>query len=186
MKGVRKREKGDYLLNFDIKDFSIEKFIDRLLSFELMLFLFLGSSFLLFASDSFLKKIYLYQIIIKFNSLIGIIFFLSIIIILTKIILFIYKKIEKSYSEKRATKNLEKMLEELSKKEKNILKLIFESEDNLNYLSLHSGIVKKLETEGIIGKTTSTHTVSMWDPSWPYALQPWVYKYLEKHPEYFD
>lgn len=174
------------MFNFDVKDFTLKKLIDFLFSFELILLLFLGSGLLLFLPERIIERIYLSNIKEQSGTFIGSIFFLSLIVTLVKIILFLSEKIKNKYSEKKNTKNLEKILLNLNKKEKKIIKEIFDSDENTVYLPLHSGVVKKLETQRIIGKTMSSHMTSAYDPTFPYALQPWAYDYFEENPDYFS
>ena len=143
-----------------------------LLSIELMLATFCTTGFILFIPEEILEKIYLLEARDKFGIFIGIIFILSMFIVILKLITFFINKFKLWYQNKKSIKNLEKGLKNLREEEKEMIKSLTQTKNNTLMLPLNNGIVAKLESLTIIGKAASQHITDMRNPKWPYLLQP--------------
>ena len=173
--------RGDVLGKIDFKELK-----NFLLSLELMLVIALSSTFILFSPEKLIKKIYLLEIRDKYGTFIGIAFILSIFVVVLRVLSVLINIIKKKYKQRKTLKALEKNLNKLNNQEKKIIKQFTETETNTLFLQMNNGNVRKLENLVIIGKAATQHMTSGFDPTFPYLLQPWVYDYLEKYPDYFD
>lgn len=170
-----------YIGNIDFKGLK-----DFLLSIHLMLSILLSTGFILFLPDQILERMYLLEARDRYGVLIGMIFIISMFIILLKFFSYFVSKIKKWYMEGKTLKNWESNLKKLNQKEKEIIKRFTETDTNTLLLPMNSGIVIRLENITIIGKAANHHMVDMRNPQFPYFLQPWVYDYIKKNPNYFD
>ncbi len=122
----------------------------------------------------------------KYGTLIGAMFILSLFIILLKFFSYFIVKIKKWYIQKKTLKIWESNLKKLNQHEKEIIKRFTETDTNTLFLPMNSGIVVRLENITVIGKAASQHVVDMRNPHYPYFLQPWVYDYIKKNPNYLN
>ena len=171
----------------DVLDYSklIKELIDIFKIKNIIIFCFLASSILLFTPDQLLDKIYLVDFRNKYGFIIGIIFYLSIVIILvylindkisTKIDLFRYKQKINSFLHK---------LDDITAIA--IISKFLKSKDNTLYLKMNTGSVARLRSVGIISPTNDTNAVyDITEPKIPFLMQPMVYDIIKKDEGLFN
>lgn len=77
-------------------------------------------------------------------------------------------------------KNAKRILDRLSKRGKQVVRRMYESESHTAYLSITDATATYLQRSSIIGQTTASNNGEYFDR----YLQPWVVEYLDKHPDY--
>ncbi len=143
----------------------------------------LASGFIILAPQNILEKLYFVNFKDSYGFQIGIVFVVSISILivysLMKIIKFFYDK----YNNKRISENQYRFLKELDDNEKSLIREILSKPDYTLKLPINNGLVRKLESMYVILPAGSTHLVNGYDMRIPYFLQPWVIEMIKKNPD---
>lgn len=144
----------------------------------------LASGFMLLLPSKFLAKIQLTGFIDKYGFTIGLIFIVSLSILVVTLVIQIANFISNKISLSKFKKNAETRLRQLTPFEMCIVLSLFENENYTNLLPIHDGAVRKIENELIIGKLTNQYVVSNPNTAkFPYFLQKWVIDELKNKPD---
>ena len=170
-----------------MKDFGLKELLT--LPPKIMMALFFSTGLVLFLPEDIIEKVYLNEFKDKYGSILGIVFIVSLSILLFSLIFFIFQYFFMKFSNKKFMKNAEDKLLSLNRQERYVIREFFNTSDNTLNLPVNNGLTTKLEYYKIIGKAASTSIVSGYDSNdwrFPYLLQPWVYEVIKKHPNYFN
>ena len=116
-----------------------------------------------------------------FNSVkvwFSIIFLMAISMLLSHIFDWMQKTIKNNIAKKRDLKDRQRMLNDLTKEEKEILNKYIEGNTKTQYLYYTNGVVRGLELQLIIFKATQ---ISVGGTKFPYNIQPWAWEYLNQN-----
>jgi hypothetical protein len=154
-------------------DFKIHEILT--LPATIMAALSLASGILLFSPTAFLDQLFMLEFREKNGFIIGIVFILTISILIVNLIYQTSKSISKAKANKNFYATAEKRLKKLNNYQKAIIYTLFKQDNRTSLLPLHDGAVTELEYKYIIGKATTQYMVSdLNNASFPYLLQPWV------------
>jgi hypothetical protein len=162
-------------------DFNIKEILT--LPTTIMAALSLASGILLFSSESILERMFMVEFRDKYGFIIGIVFIVSISILIVNLIYKTAQSISNSKAKKNFYATAEKRLQKLNSYQKAILYALYKQDNRTLPLPLHDGAVLELEQKIMIGKATSQYMVSdLNNASFPYLLQPWVSDELNNKP----
>lgn len=168
-------------MKFDLNILDILNLPVRILSA-----LALASGFLLLLPANFLNVLHLISFINKYGFIIGLVFIVSLAILIVTLIIQIFNFISNKRKLNLFYKTAEKRLRKLNPYEICIVLSLFENKNYTNLLPINDGAVNKIESELIIGKLTNQYMVSNPNTAkFPYMLQPWVVNELEDKPALF-
>lgn len=145
--------------------------------------LLIFSSFLIFLPDSTIQDIGLKALSEEYKIHIGLVFLFSIAFLVAHSLNAFWRVFLGTWLHEQASLFfLKKEANDLTDEEKVVLKSFIENKTRSMNLSVKSGVVLGLEKRGFIVRTGNlgTDAVSM---SFSYAIQPWAWEYLNKHPE---
>lgn len=149
---------------------------------EIVLVGFIGISCvlsgLIFFPDSIVNSLGLLEYREKVKVYLGISLLICFIAIIT--FLFIYMA-GISYLKKR-----QKRLHCLTKQEKEILKRYIFNETRTDYFNCNDGVIKGLEIESIIFRSSNVSSMSYGTFSFSYNIQPWAWDYLNKNTDLLE
>lgn len=166
--------------------FNVNASVENILKLPLkiMVALCISSGLILFLPNSIIEKLYMVSFRDNFGFILGIVFVVSLSIILCTIIVQIAKFIINKIRGKRLTKARNKFMENLDKNEKKLLKLMYKEDDKTLNVPYNSGMITKLTNFGVIAPASPHNYIDLLDPQMPYYLQPWVCKYIEQHKDF--
>lgn len=142
--------------------------------------LLLGTAFLVFAPEKLLRKLHLYTIPESIMSVIGLAFLISLVLVVVIATTKLFKRI----SRWRSIAECKKQLNKLSDEEKMIIVLMYNQPYHILSMSESSGIAGVMRSKCIIGMASNISD-GVGYLTFKYVLQPWVVKYLDKHPNFF-
>ena len=146
----------------------------------------LASILMLVLPTEFLEILHLTSFINKYGFIIGLVFIVSLSILIVTLVIQIFNFISEKRKLKLFYKNAEARLRKLTPYEVCIVLSLFEKENYTNLLPINDGAVRKIESEMIIGKATNQYLISNLNTAkFPYLLQPWVVNELKEKPELF-
>lgn len=149
----------------------------------IMAALSLASSILLFSPKALLIQLYMIEFREKNGFIIGIVFVVSISILIVNLIYKTSKSISNAKVEKNFYDTAEERLKKFNNYQKAIIYALFMQDNRTLPLPLHDGAVAELEQKYVIGKATSQYIVNdLNNASFPYLLQPWVSDQLNSKP----
>lgn len=149
---------------------------------KIMSALTLASGFLLLLPKKFLAKLYLTPFIDKYGFIIGLVFIISLAILLVTLIIQIFNHLSEKKKKKWFYDTASERLMKLSPYEKVIVLILYENANYTHLLPIHDGAVKKIEGDFIIGKVASQYAVAdINNAKFPFLLQPWVVSELQKN-----
>ncbi|UOO45501.1 superinfection exclusion B family protein [Enterococcus casseliflavus] len=149
------------------------------LPIKIMSALTLASGSLLLLPSRFLKQLHLTTFINKYGFIIGLVFIISLSILIITLVIQIFNFISEKRSIRNFYKNAESRLRKLSPFEICIVLRLFENENYTSFLPINDGAVQKLENQLVISKTTNQYMVTNPNTAkFPYLLQPWVVEEL--------
>lgn len=161
-------------MNFNLVDF-------LKLPSNVMSAISLASGLILFLPDELLKKMYMIEFKNKWGFIIGATFIVSTSILAIGILRNIYKFFHKKYLNFKFKKHSNKIINSLDMYKKMIVYILYTKDNNTVELPLNDGAVVFLEHSMVIQKATRQHAVDdISNPKFPYFLQPWVVKKLNK------
>lgn len=162
-------------------DFNITELLT--LPATIMAALSLSSGIILFSPTAFLDLLFMLEFREKNGFAIGIVFVVSLSILIVNLIYQTTKSISNTKAKKSFYANAEQRLERLNDYQKTIIYILFNQDNRTFNLPLHDGAVAELEQNYIIGKATSQYMVAdLNNASFPYLLQPWVSDELSNKP----
>jgi len=154
-------------------DFNIKEILT--LPTTIMAALSLASGILLFSPTAFIERMYMLDFREKYGFIIGIVFIVSISILIVNLIYKTSTSISNAKSRKNFYATAERRLQKLNGYQKSIIYMLFQQDNRTFPLPLHDGAVLELEQNLMVGKATSQYFVSdLNNAVFPYLLQPWV------------
>lgn len=139
--------------------------------------IFLVTGFTLFAPINILDIFGLTVLVTKIRSYLGVVFLLSIALLVTNLGHSLFEWIRAKYQGKRDLKDLQKRLHSLTDNEKHILLYYINQKTRTQYLSLDNGVANGLVVEEIIYRPLEVGRLD----EWAYNIQPWAWDYLNTH-----
>ncbi|MED4016291.1 superinfection exclusion B family protein [Sutcliffiella cohnii] len=162
-------------------DFNIKEILT--LPTTIMAALSLASGILLFSSTTILEKMFMIDFRDNYGFIIGIVFIVSLSILIVNLIYKIAKSISDARAKKYFYETAEKRLLKLNNYQKAIIYELYQQDNRTLPLPLHDGAVLELEQHIMIGKATTQYMVSdLNNASFPYLLHPWVVDELINKP----
>jgi len=143
----------------------------------------LAGGFIIFAPTKLLERLYFVDFKDKFGFYIGLVFIISISILLVYLIIKSAKYLYDKRKDKKLRENQLKYLKELSGEEKHLLRQIISCPDYTMELPVNNGLVIKLQSFYILTPAGSTHLVNAHDMRIPFFVQPWVIKMARENPD---
>lgn len=141
----------------------------------IMAALTLASGILLFSPTALIEQMYMIDFREKYGFIIGIVFIVSISILIVNIIYQTSTAISNAKSKKQFYATAEKRLQKLNSYQKAIIYALYQQDNRTLPLPLHDGAVLELEQDIMVGKATTQYMVSdLNNALFPYLLQPWV------------
>lgn len=148
--------------------------------------LLLFSSLLIFLPESAIKAVGLMSLSEEYKIHVGLAFFFSIAFLVSYSLNALWRVFLGRWLHETASLYfLRKEANDLTEEEKAVLRNFIEKRTRSMNLSLKNGVVLGLEQRKFIIRTGNlgTDAVSM---SFPFAIQPWAWEYLNKHPELLE
>ena len=143
----------------------------------------LASGFIIFAPQKVLEKLYFVDFKDKYGFYIGLVFIVSLSILLVYLIIKPVKYLYDKRSNKKLGENQLRFLKELSGDEKQLLRQIIARPDYTMELPVNNGVVVKLQSFYVLSPAGSTHLVNGNDMRIPFFVQPWVIKMVRENPD---
>lgn len=172
-------DKGGIFMNFDFKITEI-----LTLPASIMAALSLASGILLFSPEGILQKLYMETLREKYGFYIGLVFVVSLSILIVNLIYSTANSISNDRAQKRFYAHAEERLKKLNNYQKAILFILFNQENRTFLLPIHDGAVKELEQKYCIGPATNQYMVDdLNNARFPYLIQPWVADELTSKPD---
>ena len=133
-----------------------------------------ASGILLLLPDKVIKKLYMIEFRDKYGFTIGIIFIVSLSILIILLVLKIYHFFNDKRLNKKVAEGQLKYLRNMSREKVMLVNAFLQERTHTLELPVNDGLVIELQHFGIITPAGQTHLVSMPDPRIKYFLQPWV------------
>jgi len=163
-------------MKFDIKEILT-------LPTSVMAAIALACGILLFSPISIIEKLFMIDFREQNGFVIGIVFIVSISILIVNLIYSISKSIQNARVRKTFYATAEARLNSLTNYQKAIIYLLYIQHNRTFDLPIHDGAIKELESHLMVGKATNQYMVSnLNNARFPYLLQPWVAKELDEKP----
>lgn len=167
-------------MNFDIKEILT-------LPTSIMAAISLASGILLFSPKIFLEKLFMENFIEENGFIIGIVFIVSVSILIVNLFFSTAKSIKNAKARKNFYAKAGKRLRSLTDYQKAIIYLLYIQDNRTFELPLNDGAVRELEQNKMVGKAATQYMVAnLINPGFPYLLQPWVVNELNNTPELLD
>ncbi len=141
----------------------------------------LATGLLLFGKPSWLLTLGLHSFVDKQRAWIGIIFIVGASLLLAHAGVTLINRIWKWWNRKQRIKHGQKRLQCLTSEETEILIGYLGKGTRSQYLSMASGVVSGLVSEGIIYRSVNLSCTD--GISFAYNIQPWAWDYLMENPE---
>ncbi|PKF90560.1 hypothetical protein CW306_03385 [Bacillus sp. BA3] len=162
-------------------DFNITELLT--LPATIMAALSLASGIILFSPTAFLDLLFMLEFREKNGFIIGIVFVVSVSILIINLIYQTTKSISNAKAKKKFYAEAEQRLEKLNDYQKTIIYILFNQDNRTYNLPLHDGAVAELVQNHMIGKATTQYLVAdLNTASYPYLLHPWVSDELSNKP----
>lgn len=141
---------------------------------------------LLFLPKTVLQRMHLDELPVLWSRVIGIVFLLSIALIVTLLIFTIISHFTEKSRNKRIRANLKRRYQTLSPKQKAIIKQLLESEDKTISLDKNAGDTIYLENNFFLHMPEQVFSLG-WDNEMTlkYVPQPWLLDLYNEEPEFF-
>ncbi|MCW9011045.1 superinfection exclusion B family protein [Marinobacter sp.] len=148
--------------------------------------LLIFSSLLIFLPESTIQDVGLEALSKEYKVHIGLVFLFSIAFLVAYSLNAIWSVFLGTWlREKASLYFLKKEANDLTEEEKELLKGFVENRTRSMNLSMKNGVVLGLEKRQFIIRTGNLGTDAL-SMSFPYAIQPWAWEYLNKHPELLE
>ena len=134
------------------------------------------TGFLLLAPDSFITTIGLSEILTRYRSYLGIALLSSIVIMVVRLVGWLYKRTNLHISQKHQEKLLIQSLSELTPGEKAYLLPYIADKRNTQYFLIEDGIAS-----GLVAKNILYLASNLGHPDFAYNMQPWARRHLAKN-----
>lgn len=145
--------------------------------------LVIASGFIIFAPTELLERLYFIDFKDKYGFYIGLVFIVSLSILLVYLIIKLVQYIFEKKSNKKRSENQLRFLKELNIDEKQLIREMIESSDYTLELPVNNGVIVKLQNYFVIAPAGTTHLVNGYDMRIPFFVQPWVVKMVRENPD---
>lgn len=142
-----------------------------------------ASGLLLFLPDAIIEKLYMTSFRSKYGFALGIVFVVSVSILVVISVVTVAKKIKEKYGKKRLKKSQTAYLKRIDDNRAEIIRYLLSESTHTAMLPMHDGAVVELQHLHIISPAGLTHAVDMVDPQINYFLQSWVIERIDNDPE---
>ena len=142
------------------------------LPLKIMVALCISSGLILFLPNNIIQKLYMLSFRENFSFILGIIFILSLSIILCTMVVAIANYIINKIRDIIIIIKRNKIIENLDSFEKDLIIRLYKQDDKTLDIPYDSGTAKKLTSWGLISPVHSTNYIDLLDPVVPYFLQP--------------
>ena len=143
----------------------------------------IASGFIIFAPSKLLERLYFVDFKDKYGFYIGLVFIVSLSILLVYLIIKPAKYFYEKRSNKKLAENQLHCLRDLNNDEKQLLRQMIACPDYTMELPVNNGVIVKLQHFSVISPAGSTHIVNGYDMRIPFFVQPWVIKMVHENPE---
>jgi hypothetical protein len=143
----------------------------------------IASGLLLFLPTRAIQLLYMNGFREKYGFTIGIVFIVSLSILLVLLIKRIYNVINKRHSMKKMKVSQEMFLKKLSDDKASLIIDFLQNPSRTLPLPMNDGLVIELQDSGVITPAGQTHFISVIDPRIKYFLQPWVEERIKANEE---
>lgn len=135
------------------------------------------SGFLIFADDTLLNKFGLNELVTKFRPYLGLIFLLSIVLIISNFLFWSIPIVNKWINNLKINSRMRSRLNNLTQEEKEIFLGYILENTRSQFFALMDGVVLELKREGLIYGAINASSLK----GVPYNINPWVWNYLRKN-----
>jgi hypothetical protein len=139
---------------------------------------------ILFAPNWFLAALGLLEFVDSYRHFVGLALLLSLVLPIFQLIFWTFDTSLKLYTSRRDRKSRENLLKKLTVPEKKILCQYLVAQSKTQYCQLDGGVVAGLAHQGLIYRVT-TEPVGF-TQLFAYNVQPWIWDYLNQHPEILE
>lgn len=137
------------------------------------------SGLLIFSNEKLLNVFGIYEFVIDYRAVLGIVFLVSSALVLSNIILYLFSFGKKFYSQKYLEKIRISKLMNLTPDQKDLLYKYIFFDTRTQKFPVTDGNVTELVYYKIIYQASIVGNLD----NWPYNIQPWAWNYLKKHEE---
>lgn len=163
-------------------DFNVKEILT--LPTNIMMAISLASGILLLSPISFLENLYMIDFREKNGFVIGIVFVISLSILIINLIYNILKGVSQFNKNRRFKEENLKKLNNLNDYQKTIVYGLYKEDSHTSPIPLNDVAVRELELYSIIGKAATQYYIhDVNNPFFPYHLQPWVIDELNSNDE---
>lgn len=134
----------------------------------------IASGLLLLLPNQVINKLYMIEFREKYGFTIGIIFIISVSILIILLILRLYHFLKGKRVDKKVAEGQMKYLRNMNREKVMIINAFLQERTHTLELPINDGLVIELQHFGIITPAGQNHLVSMLDPRIKFFLQPWV------------
>jgi hypothetical protein len=145
--------------------------------------IFIITSILLFGGDQLITKLGLEKPIDYFQPWLGLIWLISIALILSNAFVPFYNGCIKKYKQRKYLKRCQKYLHDLTVDEKGLLREYIDNDTKTITAQLADGVVQELVTSDVIRLASS---LSQHGDYFAYNIQPWAWRYLHENQYLLD
>lgn len=161
-------------------DFHVADFLK--LPIKVFAALSLATGMVLFLPDKFISKLYMLKFRNEFGFAIGIVFIISIAIVVISLCIAMFEYCVRIIKKIRFKLKSKTWLEELDDYQRFIVYGLYCQYNHTDELPLNDGAVRYLEQKRMIGKATNQYLVmDVNNAVFPYMLQPWVVRTINKN-----
>lgn len=141
----------------------------------------LVAGLILFGPQKLLQSIYISNLPINTLKIVSVIFLIATFILIINIIFYVIEKIKR----KLYIRHLEKRLKTITFVERKFISLMYYAPAHSILMSYHGQIKGALLSKNIIVRTTNM-SGNVGQVTFSYMLQPWVLKYIKRHPDFIQ
>ena len=142
-----------------------------------------ASGLLLLLPDKVVNKLYMTEFRNNYGFTIGIIFIISLSILIILLVIKTYHFFYKKRLDKKVAEGQLKYLRNMSRDKVMIVNAFLQERTHTLELPVNDGLVIELQHFGIITPAGQIHFLSMPEPSIKFFLQPWVENKIRSHDE---
>jgi len=151
---------------------------------NIMIALAIASGISLFSPDLIADQMYITDLRDKYGLFIGIVFIITISILIVNLVYKISTSVRKAKNEKLFYETAGKRLKNLNRYQKAIIFGLYQEDNRTLPLPVYDGAMAELAEHMMVNKIPGEHPVhSMENPRIPHMLQPWVVNELNNSTE---
>lgn len=151
---------------------------------NIMIALAIASGISLFSPDLVADQMYITDLRNKYGLFIGIVFIITVSILIVNLIYKIATSVRKAKNQKLFYETAGKRLNDLNRYQKAIMYSLYQEDNRTLPLPVYDGAIAELAQHIMVNKMPGEHPVRNIDnPRIPHMLQPWVINELNESPE---